>query len=81
MTRTLSQRLWARGLNPYAVRRESANYARALCNSRSWQVLGFWSHAVIAGKCAASYALRMKRYEMARDNSDARWRGLGGRIP
>lgn len=79
--RTLKDRLWARGINPYTVKRSGANMVRSIVNMRGHESLAAYRDNIKKGG-NASTVLRLARFAMARQREYLQsWKDKGGYLP
>lgn len=79
--RTLKDRLWARGLNPYLVKRSGANMVRSIVNMRGHESLAIYRDNIRKGGNAKS-VLRIARAAVKRQRECLQhWKDKGGYLP
>lgn len=81
MARTLKDRLWARGMNPYMVKRSGANMVRAIVNMRGYEDLSEYRKRLKAGDNPDT-VVRLARFAMIRQRQNLQlWKDRGGYLP
>lgn len=79
--RTLSDRLWARGLNPHLVKRSGDNMVRSIVNMRGYESLAVYRDSIKKDGNAQS-VLRIARAAVKRQRESLHlWKNKGGYLP